>query len=66
LVLIYRWLGFWVVRRAYRLLATGDPRPLRERLTGEAKRLLILAGAIALATIGFAVVAVTALVVYYG
>jgi hypothetical protein len=66
LVLIYRWLGFWVVRRAYRLLATGDPSPLRERLTGEAKRLLILAGAIVLATIGFAMVAVTALVVYYG
>jgi hypothetical protein len=66
LVLIYRWLGFWVVRRAYRLLATGDPRPRRERLTREAKRVLILAGAIVLATIGFAVVAVTALVVYYG
>jgi hypothetical protein len=66
LVLIYRWLGFWVVRRAYRLLATGDPRPRRERLTREAKRVLILAGAIVLATIGFAVVAVNALVGYYG
>ncbi len=33
----------WVLRRAYRLLFADDPRPLRDRLTHEAKRILIAA-----------------------
>lgn len=41
--MIHRWLGFLVLRRAYRLLVADDPRPLRERLTREAKRILIAA-----------------------
>jgi hypothetical protein len=40
---IQRWLGFLVVRRAWRLLLSDDSRPLAERLTREAKRILIAA-----------------------
>jgi nitrate reductase NapE component len=39
--LIHRFIGFWVLRRAWRLLTADDPRPLRARLTAEAKRILI-------------------------
>ena len=39
--MIHRFIGFWVLRRAWRLLAADDPRPLRARLTVEAKRILI-------------------------
>jgi nitrate reductase NapE component len=39
--LIHRFIGFWVLRRAWRLLAADDARPLRTRLTAEAKRILI-------------------------
>jgi hypothetical protein len=38
---IHRLIGFWVLRRAFRLFTEDDPRPLRERLTREAKRILI-------------------------
>lgn len=31
----------WVIRRAIRILTADDPRPLRERLTREAKRILL-------------------------
>jgi hypothetical protein len=41
---IHRFVGLWVLRRAFRLLTVDDPRPLRERLTREAKRILIGAG----------------------
>jgi hypothetical protein len=33
--------GMWALRRAVRLLTADDPRPLRARLTAEAKRILI-------------------------
>jgi hypothetical protein len=33
--------GMWALRRAVRLLTADDPRPLRERLTREAKRILL-------------------------
>ncbi|HKF14956.1 MAG TPA: hypothetical protein VKB13_07015 [Gaiellaceae bacterium] len=39
--MIHRLIGFWVLRRAFRLFTEDDPRPLRERLTREAKRILI-------------------------
>jgi nitrate reductase NapE component len=39
--LIHRFIGFWVLRRAWRLLAADDSRPLRARLTAEAKRILV-------------------------
>jgi hypothetical protein len=38
---IHRFIGFWVLRRAFRLVSADDPRPLRERLTREAKRILV-------------------------
>jgi hypothetical protein len=38
---IYRFLGIWVLRRAYRLLTADDERPLRARLTHEARRILV-------------------------
>jgi hypothetical protein len=38
---VHRLIGFWVLRRAIRILTADDPRPLRERLTREAKRILI-------------------------
>lgn len=39
--MIHRLIGFWVLRRALRLLTADDPRPLRARLTREAKRILV-------------------------
>jgi hypothetical protein len=39
--LIHRFIGFWVLRRAWRLLSADDSRPLRARLTAEAKRILV-------------------------
>jgi hypothetical protein len=39
--LIHRFIGFWVLRRAWRLVTADDARPLRVRLTAEAKRILV-------------------------
>ena len=57
--MIHRFLGFWVLRRAVRLLTADDPRPLRQRLTREAKRILIGA-AITVAVLLVAVIALIA------
>jgi hypothetical protein len=38
---IHRLIGMWVLRRAYRLLTADDGRPLRARLTREARRILV-------------------------
>jgi hypothetical protein len=38
--MVYRLVGFWVLRRAFRILSADDPRPLPARLTREAKRIL--------------------------
>jgi hypothetical protein len=38
---IHRLIGFWVLRRAFRIFTADDPRPLGQRLTREAKRILI-------------------------
>jgi hypothetical protein len=38
---VYRLIGIWALRRAYRILATDDPRPLAARLGAEGKRILI-------------------------
>ena len=62
--MIQRWLGFWVLRRAYRLLAADDPRPLAERVGREAKRLLLAAALIVLAAGALVVAAVVLLIVY--
>jgi hypothetical protein len=55
---LYRFLGMWVVRRAYRLLTANDDRPLQARLTREAKRVLVGAAI----TLALMVVAVVALI----
>ena len=40
--MLHRFIGLWLIRRAFRLLTAGDdPRPLRARLTREAKRILL-------------------------
>jgi hypothetical protein len=39
--MVYRLVGVWALRRAYRLLTADDPRPLTQRLGREAKRILI-------------------------
>jgi hypothetical protein len=38
---LYRLIGFWVLRRAYRIVTADDPRPLAERLGTAGKRILI-------------------------
>lgn len=38
---IHRLIGMWVIRRALRILTESDGRPLRARLTSEAKRILV-------------------------
>jgi hypothetical protein len=38
---IHRLIGFWVLRRAMRILMADDSSPLRERLTREGKRILV-------------------------
>ena len=48
----------WALKRAYRLLTADDPRPLRERLTREAKRVLVAA----LVLLGVLVVGVIVLI----
>lgn len=39
--MLFRFIGFWVLKRAFRLLTADDPRPLQARLTREAKRILV-------------------------
>jgi hypothetical protein len=39
--MVYRLVGFWVLRRAFRILSADDPRPLPARLTHEARRILL-------------------------
>jgi hypothetical protein len=48
--MVHRLIGFWVLRRAIRILTADDPRPLAARLTHEARRIL-LGAAITLALI---------------
>ncbi len=38
---MYRLIGIWALRRGYRLVTADDPRPLRERLGREARRILL-------------------------
>ena len=39
--MIHRLIGFWVLRRAFRIVTSDDPRPLRARLTHEVRRILL-------------------------
>ena len=54
--------GMWALRRAVGLLTADDPRPLRTRLTAEAKRILVGA-AITLALLLAAAIALLAVVI---
>ena len=56
--MVYRLIGFWVLRRGIRILTADDPRPLRERLTRQAKQILVGAAI----TAGLLVIAAIALV----
>ena len=60
--MLYRFIGFWVIRRALRLLTADDPRPLQARLTRQAKRIL-LGAAITLALIVVGVIVLVAVLV---
>jgi len=59
---IHRLLGMWVLRRAYRLLTADDPRPLRQRLTREAKRLLVAAAIVTALLLAGAILLVVVLI----
>jgi hypothetical protein len=39
--MVYRLVGVWALRRAYRVLTADDPRPLPQRLGREARRILL-------------------------
>lgn len=56
--MVYRLVGMWALRRAYRLLTDDDPRPLPQRLGREAKRILLGAAL----TLGLLILGVTLLV----
>jgi hypothetical protein len=60
--MIHRFLGFWVLRRAIRILTADDPRPLRERLTREAKRILVGAAITAALLVVGAIVLIAVLI----
>jgi hypothetical protein len=59
---LYRLIGFWVVRRAYRIVTADDPRPLAARLGAEGKRIL-LGAAITLALLFLGAVLLIAVLV---
>jgi hypothetical protein len=59
---IHRFIGFWVLRRAVRILAADDPRPLKARLSREAKRILVGA-AITLALLAVGAIALIVLLI---
>ena len=60
--MVHRLIGFWVLKRAVRIVTADDPRPLSARLTREAKRILVGA-AITLLLLAVAVIAGIALLV---
>jgi hypothetical protein len=59
---IHRFLGLWVLRRALRLLTADDPRPLRTRLTREAKRILVAAAVLLAVIVAGAILLIVLLV----
>lgn len=61
-VMFHRLIGMWVLRRAWRLLTADDPRPMKERLTREAKRILV-GTAITLALLFLGAIALIALLI---
>lgn len=61
--MIHRFLGLWVLRRAFRLLTADDPRPVRARLTREAKRILLAAAVLLAAIVAGAILLIALLIV---
>jgi hypothetical protein len=61
--LIHRFIGFWVLRRAWRLVTADDARPLKTRVTAEAKRILVGA-VVTLALLLLAAVAAVAVLIW--
>jgi hypothetical protein len=59
---LYRFIGMWVLRRAYRIVTADDPRPLAARLGAEGKRILVGA-AITLGLLFLGVILLIALLV---
>ena len=39
--MLYKFIGMWVLRRAYRIVTADDPRPLAARVGAEGKRILV-------------------------
>ncbi|MGH3081148.1 MAG: hypothetical protein ACRDNH_08445 [Gaiellaceae bacterium] len=60
--MIHRLIGFWVLRRAVRIFTADDPRPLSERLTREARRILVGAALTLLLLIVGAIVLIVLLI----
>ena len=56
--MVYQFFGMWAIRRAIRIVTADDPRPLRERLTHEARRILVAAAI----TVGVIVLGVIVLI----
>jgi hypothetical protein len=59
----HRLIGMWVLRRAFRLLTADDGRPLRDRLTREARRILVGAAITLALLVVIAVVLIALLIV---
>jgi hypothetical protein len=38
---LYKFIGMWALRRAYRIVTADDPRPLAARIGHEGKRILV-------------------------
>ena len=41
--MVYQFFGMWAIKRAIRIVTADDPRPLQQRLTHEARRILVAA-----------------------
>ena len=39
--MVYQFFGMWAIKRAIRIVTADDPRPLQQRLTHEARRILV-------------------------
>ena len=59
--MLYKFIGMWVLRRAYRIVTADDARPLAARVGAEGKRILVGAAI----TLGLLVLAGIALVALF-
>jgi hypothetical protein len=59
---LYRLIGFWVLRRAFRIVTADDPRSISVRLGAEGKRIL-MGAALTLALLIFGTVLLIAVLV---